>query len=303
MGWPMSVLLFGLALIGGCCYSFANLSDSMIVDRTTASGPSVGVLVMENEIFGSIWATEVLDEFENDPNIKSVVIRINSPGGAVAPCQEIYQAVRKMDKKVVISMGSVAASGGLYVAVAGDVVMANPGTLTGSIGVIMQLVEISGTMEKLGIKSQAIKSGAYKDMGSPMREMRPDEQKLLQAMVDEVYGQFVKDLAVGRPNLNAQQILQMADGRIFTGAEAHKLGLVDKLGSFEDALALAAELGGLSSSERPTLVVEDGTKPWWDTVMHSKLNLSLDVPPVLEPGFSLKYLYQPDLGGGSLSER
>ncbi|MDL2226603.1 signal peptide peptidase SppA [Deltaproteobacteria bacterium OttesenSCG-928-M10] len=236
MGWPLAILLLGLGLIGGCCYSFNTFLDKAAGPlETSISEPGVGVLVMEDEIFGSIWATDIIERFKNNPNIKSVVVRINSPGGAVAPSQEIYQAVKSLNKPVVVSMGSVAASGGLYVAAAGDLIMANPGTITGSIGVIMQSVEVEGTMEKIGVKTLTIKSGDFKDMGSPFRAMRPDERELLQAMVMDVYEQFIADLVEsqkgrGKRGLAEEDIRKMADGRIFTGAEALKLGLIDELG-------------------------------------------------------------------------
>ncbi len=308
LGWPTALLLLGLAVIGGCCYSVGKMVDSVAGSMVSkASQPSVGVLVMENEIVGSIWVTETLNKFKEDPNIKSLVIRINSPGGAVAPCQEIYKAVKAFNKPVVVSMGSVAASGGLYVAAAGDVVMANPGTITGSIGVIMQSVEVSGTMDKLGLKAMTIKSGEFKDIGSPFREMRPDERALLQNMVSEVYEQFLADLTEGRKakGAKAEDIRGLADGRIYSGSEAVKLGLVDELGGFEDAVMRAAKMGKIRIDKRPELVIEDGRKPWWDTMMRSQASpgLTIEVPPALTPGFSLKYLYQPDLSSGSGGSR
>ncbi|MDR1043941.1 MAG: signal peptide peptidase SppA [Candidatus Adiutrix sp.] len=301
LGWPMAMLLLGLAVIGGCCYSFGRLTDSikLPLDSGRASGPAVGVLVMEDEIYGSIWATDVINKFKEDDKIKAVVIRINSPGGAVAPCQEIYQAVKSLNKPVVVSMGSVAASGGLYVAAAGDLIMANPGTITGSIGVIMQSIEVSGTMEKVGLRSLTIKSGQFKDIGSPFREMRADERALLEAMVQDVYEQFLADLTAGRNKVNPDELRRLADGRIYSGAEAQKLGLVDELGGFEEAVMRAAKMGGLPAGKRPDLVVEDGRKPWWEVVMYSLYEggqASLKLPPAFQPGFTLKYMYQPDLG-------
>lgn len=297
MGWPMAVLLMVLAMIGGCCYTAAHIADSFGPGlEMGATEASVGVLVVEDEITGSIWATDAIHRFQEDPNIKSLVLRVNSPGGSVAPCQEIYTALKGFDKPIVISMGSVAASGGLYIAAAGDVIVANPGTITGSIGVIMQSVELSGAMDKIGLKSETIKSGAFKDMGSPYRPMRNDERALLQNMIDEVYEQFVKDLSAGRVNLKESEVRALADGRIFSGAEAHRAGLVDELGGFEKAVSIAAQRGGLPRDERPNLVVEDGRLPWWETAMQSKTGLNLEIPPALTPGFSMKYLYQPDLG-------
>jgi len=295
MSWPMAMLLMGLAAIGGCVYTCGYLVDSLNFQPSRASEPSVGVLVLEEEIVGSLWLTEALDRFQDDDNIKAVVLRINSPGGAVAPCQEIYRAVKALKKPVVASMGSVAASGGLYVAAGGDVIMANPGTVTGSIGVILQSVEIAEAMDKLGLKSQTVKSGPFKDIGSPFREMRPEEKDLLQSVVEEVYEQFLADLASGRPKLKPEELRRLADGRIFSGAEAHRLGLVDELGGFEDAARLAAAMGGfkLEPGERPKLNIRDGRPGWWE-MLRGRLDLSL--PPALRPGLSLKYIYQPNLG-------
>jgi len=290
MNWPMAMLLMVLAAIGGCVYTFGHLIEALDFRPGNASEPSVGVLALEEEIVGSLWATTALDQFQDDDNIKAVVLRINSPGGAVAPCQEIHRAVRALTKPVVVSMGSVAASGGLYVAAGGDLIMANPGTVTGSIGVILQSLEVAEALDKVGLKSQTIKSGPFKDIGSPFREMRPEEKGLLQALVEEVYGQFLEDLAAGRPRLTPEEVRRLADGRIFSGAEAARLGLVDELGGFEDAARRAAALGGLklSPGERPKLHMVDGRLGWWEM-----LRGRLDLPSALKPGFSLKYIYQP----------
>jgi protease-4 len=292
MNWPLAVLLLGLGLIGGCVYTLGRLADSVDVKSARASEPSVGVLMLEEEIFDSLWATAALRHFQNDDNIKGVVLRINSPGGAVAPCQEIYRAVKALKKPVVVSMGSVAASGGLYVAAGGDLILANPGTITGSIGVILQTVEFGEAMDKVGLKSRTIKSGAFKDMGSPFREMRPEETRLLETMVGEVYEQFLGDLAAGRPKLKPEELRSLADGRIFSGAEAQRLGLVDELGGFEEAVRRAAALGGLvlKGGERPNLSIRDGRPGWWD-LLRGRLDLPL--PQGLKPGLSLKYIYQP----------
>ncbi|MDR3037841.1 MAG: S49 family peptidase, partial [Candidatus Adiutrix sp.] len=170
---------------------------------------------------------------------------------------------------------------------------------TGSIGVIMQSVEISGTMEKVGLKSQTIKSGDFKDMGSPFREMRADERELLQNMVKEVHEQFLSDLAAGRPGLKPEELRRLADGRIFSGTQAQTLGLVDEVGGFEDAALRAAALGGLPKGRRPEMVILDGRQGWWETLLKGRLNLDLGLtlPPALTPGLSLKYIYQPDLPG------
>ncbi len=301
MGWPLAILLLGLGLIGGCTYTVGKVVDSIgpaIQEAANkAAEPGVGVLVVEDEIAGSVWATTAIHGFAEDDNIKSLVVRINSPGGSVAPCQEIYNALKAFEKPVVVSMGSVAASGGLYIAAAGDLILANPGTITGSIGVIMQSVEVGGTMEKIGLKSETVKSGEYKDMGSPYRPMLENERALLQNMVNEVYEQFLADLIKGRANMEATAVRRLADGRIYSGAEARRLGLVDQLGGFEEALLIAAERGGLAAGVRPPLTIEDGRRPWWEQAFKGQSAVNLEIPPALTPGFSMKYLYQPNIGG------
>ncbi|MGL4209545.1 MAG: signal peptide peptidase SppA [Candidatus Adiutrix sp.] len=296
MGWPMAFLLLGLAILGSCTYSLGNLATKFDSISSLSNEPGIGVLVIESEIMGSVWATTVLNRFNDDPKIKAVVIRINSPGGSVAPCQEIYQAIKNTQKPVIVSMGSIAASGGLYIAAAGDLILANPGTITGSIGVIMQSVEISGTMEKIGLKTHVIKSGQFKDMGSPFREMEINERELLQQMVTEVYEQFVNDLSAGRPKLDKSEVRKLADGRIYNGEEAARLGLIDELGTFEDAVRIATKMGGLPTDKRPKLTMDDGRRPWWESIISSKKDIGLTVPPSLMPGLSMKFIYQPDLG-------
>lgn len=301
IGWPLAVLFLGLGLIGGCCYSLSLFLDSTLGPLESGlSEPGVGVVVLADEIYDSMWFTEALEDMAEDENIKSLVIRIDSPGGAVAPCQEMYKAVEAFPKPVVVSMGSVAASGGLYVAAAGDWIMANPGTITGSIGVIMQLVEVEGAMAKLGLKAESVKSGPFKDMGSPFRPLASEERELLQNMVGQVYGQFVADLVASQPKrgqraLSEERIKALADGRIFTGQQALDSGLIDQVGGFEEALRRAAKMGGLDENSRPSITTDDGSLPWWQRVVNGRLNLKLELPASVKPGLNLKYLYQPAL--------
>ncbi len=196
----------------------------------------------------------VLSEYREDASIRAVVLRINSPGGVVAPTQEIFNAVGRLrgaGKPVVASLGAVAASGGYYVAVAADEVYANPGTLTGSIGVVMQLANIEGLLRKVGVEYVVVKAGAYKDVGSFARPMKPEERRILQALLDDVYGQFVTAVAERR-GLDRKTVLGFADGRIYSGQQALKLNMVDELGGLEDAIEAAARLAGLP--EKPKVI-------------------------------------------------
>ncbi len=207
---------------------------------TFARGDKVAVLPITGLIIDSEATIEQLKKFSKDDSVKAIVLRLNTPGGGVGPSQEIFEEVRKVGgKKVVVaSMGALAASGGFLIACASDKIYANPGTITGSIGVIMNFVNVRDLIEKIGVKGIVIKSGDFKDIGSPLREMRPEERKLLQSVIDNVYSQFVNTVAERR-NISRDDILAIADGRIFSGEQAKNLGLVDNLGNLEDAIAEA----------------------------------------------------------------
>lgn len=211
----------------------------------------VAVLPVTGMISDSEQLIENLKRYGKDNSVKAVVLRINSPGGGVAPSQEIYEEVRKLNAKkpVLTSMGSIAASGGYYIASATRKVYANPGTMTGSIGVVMPFVNAKDLVEKIGIKGMTVKSGEFKDIGSPLRDMTPQERKVLQGVVDNVHLQFVNAVAAGR-KLPREDVMRIADGRIFTGEQAKALGLVDALGDLEDAVRDAAKQGGISGEPK-----------------------------------------------------
>jgi protease-4 len=288
----------GLFAIGSCSYNVASMTDLSFTAPTalsTLTKPGVGVLVIEGEIFDTSWAITSLKSFEDNDKIKALVLRINSPGGGVAPCQELYRALREFKKPVVVSMGSVAASGGLYLAVAGSHIMANPGTITGSIGVIMETIEFDQAMDKLGIKAQVIKSGQYKDMGSPFRAMKPEEQALLQSMVLEVYEQFVADVAAGRPKLKIEQVRAIADGRVFTGQEALKQGMIDEYGGLKEAIEKAKVLGGIPESQDAEVIYDDGRVSLLEELLGVRLDLLDKADSRLEAGPNLKFIYRPGL--------
>jgi protease-4 len=261
----------------------------------TVSQPSVGVLAVEGEIVSSLWAVRTLKRFQDNEKIMAVIIRLDTPGGAVAPCQEIVETIRGMTKPVVVSMGTVAASGGVYLAMAGDHIMANPGTLTGSIGVIMETFAVHEVIDKFGVKTDVFTSGQFKDIGSPLREMRPEEKVLIQSLVMEVYEQFVAEVVKGRPNLKEEQIRLLADGRIFTGQEAKKVGLVDEIGGFDKAVEKAVTLakGSYDPKEEIQIIYEDGKGGLLDKLL--SLSQNFLKPSSLLPASGLKYLYRPGL--------
>ncbi|MDN5347003.1 MAG: protease [Clostridia bacterium] len=239
------------------------------------AGESVGIIFIEGVITGgtaegafggpaagSQAIIEQLREARRDPNVKAVVLRLDTPGGSAPAAQEIsveVQRLRRAGKKVVASMGDAAASGGYWIASQADRIVANPATLTGSIGVIMQLINMQELYRKLGLASEVIKSGPHKDMGSPTRPLTGEEREILQGMVDDIYQQFLQVVAEGR-GLPLEKVRQLADGRIYTGRQAKELGLVDELGNFYDAVRLAASLAGIEGE--PNLRYFARPSPW-----------------------------------------
>ncbi|MCY3714819.1 MAG: signal peptide peptidase SppA [Gemmatimonadetes bacterium] len=217
-----------------------------------------------------------------DDSVRAIVLRIDSPGGAVAPTQEIFDELRKTreaGKIIVASMGSIAASGGYYIACAADSIVANPGTITGSIGVITVAPNAEDLLEKIGIDWQVVKSGRHKDIGSPGRGMTDEETGIVQSVVDDVYDQFVGAVASYRP-LSREEVVERADGRIYTGNQALPLGLVDRLGTYQDAIALAGRMAGLS--EKPN-VVRQRPKTFFELLMDNmEMMTGLYSPGIVE---------------------
>ena len=216
-------------------------------------GDRVGVILVQGVLADARGIIEQIDEFDGNDSVKAVVLRVESPGGGVVPSQEIYDRLKKVkeNKIVVASLGAVAASGGYYIACAADKIVANPGTVTGSIGVILQFPLFEELFRKIGIGSTTIKSGKYKDMGSPFRELTPGERAFLQGVTNDIYDQFVDTVLASR-NIPPSRSAEIAEGKIFTGRQALELGLVDALGSEQDAVDLAAKLSGLEG--RPAVV-------------------------------------------------
>jgi protease-4 len=214
-------------------------------------GDRVGVIEVNGTIMDSKRTLKELNKFAESDHIKAIVVRIDSPGGAVGPSQEIYDAIKriKAKKKVVASMGSLAASGGYYIACATDKIYANPGTLTGSIGVIMELPNVQGLLKWAGVEMNTLKAGKMKDSGSPFREMTPEEREYFEGMLADVHAQFIEAVAAGR-KLTVEEVKPLADGRVFSGRQAREAKLVDELGGIEAAVAEAGKLGGITGEPK-----------------------------------------------------
>lgn len=268
------------------------LAAALLGPRLPLGGDRVAVITVEGTITDAREVIEQLHRYRDLPNVKAVVLRVNSPGGAVAPSQEIYQEIlkfrRETGKPVVASLGSVAASGGYYIAAAADRIVANPGSITGSIGVLMQIPNVGGLLQKVGIKTTVIKSGENKDLGSITRELTESERRILQEVMDDVHGQFIDAVAAGR-RLERARLLPLADGRIFSGRQALGLGLVDELGDLPDAIQRAGALAGVPG--RPKVVQERRRRfSLWDLLLEGLgpvVPAGGPVPPV-----SLQYLWQ-----------
>lgn len=253
-------------------------------------GDKIGVVEIRGVITQSAGIIETLHQYEKDQGVKAILLRIDSPGGGVGPSQEIHREVMKIKpkKKVIVSMGSVAASGGYYIAAASDRIVANPGTITGSIGVLMEFTNIEELFKKIGIKGVVLKSGEHKDIGSPLREMTADEKKLMQAVIDNVHQQFVEAVAEGR-KLDRAKVAQIADGRILTGEQARQLGLVDELGNLQDAIDAAAKLAGIEG--KPVILYPKKRLSLLELLVEGTTEAILNT--IVEKGFRLNYRLHP----------
>jgi protease-4 len=284
---PLRTALAVLTLIG-MGYIVLSLVAGFLFENGWIGGDKVAVIRIEGVILDARETIEELRHYRDNPSVKAIVLRIDSPGGAVVPSQEIFEEVQKTRAegkiKLVTSMGNVAASGGYYIAAATDRIVANPGTLTGSIGVIMELANVKDLLEKVGVKSVVIKSGRHKDMASPFRAMTEQDRALLQNVLDDVHGQFIEAVANGRA-LEVEQVKTLADGRIFTGKQAQSVRLVDELGDLHDAIKLAAGLVGIIGEPR---VLETRKRFSWRELLDSLFSGKLT--PLVPSNISLKYL-------------
>ena len=259
--------------------------------RAFALGDKIAVVDIKGVIASSRNIVEQIDAYKEDDDVKAIILRINSPGGGVGPSQEIHREVLKAreKKKVIASIGSVGASGGYYVACASDLIVVNPGTITGSIGVVMEFSNVEELLKKIGLRSYVIKSGRHKDIGSPLREMTAEEKSILQGVIDSVHNQFIRAVAEGR-NMEERKVREIADGRIFSGEQAKELGLVDRLGGLQDAIEIAAEMVGIKG--KPTVIYPKKKLSLYEILFKKSLRLLMD--ELWQGEYQLTYLmYSP----------
>lgn len=257
-GYPRWKRVLWMLLAG---FALFTIGQALLPELLMVGKEGVAIVRVEGPILDSHQTVEELKAFAADPLVKAIVVRIDSPGGGVAPSQEIYNAVKRVrqeqNKTVVASMGTVAASGGYYIAVATDRILANPGTLTGSIGVIMQMANFQELLETIGVKSIVVKTGKFKDLGSPFRPMSEEDRQVLESVMNDTLNQFIEAVADGR-SMDSAEVEQLADGRVFTGRQAKSVLLVDEIGDLHDAIKLAGELSGIEGTPR----VLETTKPF-----------------------------------------
>ena|SRR6202142_3650743 len=267
---PVLIVLVTAVALGALFFGIVFLASLLSGNKRTSTtlqvvgADKIALVRLEGLLVTSEHVVEELNAYADDSSIKAIVLRIDSPGGGVVVSQEIYNAVknaRKEGKRVVASMGTVAASGGYYVAAAADKIVANPGTLTGSIGVKMEFANIEKLLEKIGVRGVVVKAGEYKDVGSPFRDMSEPEKKILQDVIDDVHSQFIKAVAEGR-NMQEADVRAIADGRIFTGRQALDLKLVDQLGDLADSIKIAGDLVGIKG--KPRVIEKRKTIPFFD---------------------------------------
>ncbi len=246
-------------MLSGCfavfvLFTILSVAVAMFADNSTnfsfPGGARIAVLPIEGEIVESRHTIDLLHRYRDDESVKGIVIRINSPGGAIAPSQEIYEEIRlirrESKKPIVASLDSVAASGGYYIAVACDSIVANRGSITGSIGVIAQWMTVKDLLAWAKIQPTTVTSGKLKDAGSPFKEFTPEDRAYYQAIIAQLHSQFIRAVAAGREGkLTQAEIIPLADGRIFTGEDAMQKKLVDQLGTLQDAIRATATLAGI----------------------------------------------------------
>ena len=273
-----------IILITGAILIFILFFGQVLINPETI-GDKVAIIEIHGVINDSEEIIKHIHLHRNNTSVKAIVLRIDSPGGGVAPVQEIHSELKKLKSKPIFaSMGSTAASGGYYIACAAQEIFANPGTLTGSIGAVMQFIKMKTLYDKIGIEYQTIKSGEYKDIGASQRNMTPAERNLIQKTVNDVRGQFIQAIIEGRSDrLTRDEIEACADGRIFTGKQASEKMLIDQLGNLQDTINYAAQAVGIKGKPKTTRIKQ---KP---TLLEKLLNLTNNMNQRILPSTSFRY--------------
>jgi protease-4 len=290
----LSLLFMGMIIVAISFFAFASAIKRDGGEFVSGgSGDKIAIVEINDVIVSSEKTVEQIKRFREDKSIKAIIVRVNTPGGGVAASQEIYEEVKKTrdsGKIIVVSMGSIAASGGYYIAVGSSLIIANPGTLTGSIGVIAQFISIKDLAEKLGISQTTIKSGSLKDAGSPFKTMNDSDKAYFQDVVDNSFGQFL-DVVAKERKMDKETLLQYANGRVFTGLQAKEYGLIDSLGTFEDAIRITGKMAGIEGE--PRIVREKKKFSFFEEVMGSKIEDVTDIKGKLFDEPILQYKFQP----------
>ncbi len=283
-----TVLFTFVIFIGMIMLIFSAIGSSLSKTTSFVKKESIGVINLTGVIRDSKNFLDQLDKFKENKNIKAIVIKINSPGGAVVPSQEIYREILKVKKKkpVYAYFQSVAASGAYYIASACNKIVANPGTITGSIGVIIEFTNFDKLFNKLGINAVVIKSGKFKDVGNPFRPVTEDDKKLLQNVINSIYNQFLTDVSKGR-KIPVEKLRKIADGRIFTGTQALKLKLVDSLGNFSDLIEMIKK--EVKFKEKPEIIYPEEKKTIVEKVLESSEKIFVN--NILDKLVQLKYSF------------
>lgn len=241
--------------------------DEFDYSQSLSGSKKIAYMELSGPIMSSEKFVDQLERFKNESSIQGLIIRVDSPGGAVAPSQEIYESIklfRETGRPVVVSVSSLCASGAYYAAMGADKIVANNGSLIGSIGVIMQFPQVKGLMDKVGIEMTTIKSGEFKDTGSPFRKHLPTESSYLQSVIDDTYSQFVEVVSTER-KIELSEMKKMAQGQIYTGRQAEKLGLIDTIGTYDVALSMIGKLANIDG--KPSIIKERKRVSFWDKVL------------------------------------
>lgn len=290
----LSLVFLGLVLVAVSFFVFASAIKRGGGEYTSSgSGDKIAVVEINDVIVSSENTVEQIKKFREDKSVKAILLRINTPGGGVAASQEIYEEVKKTrdnGKIIVVSMGAIAASGGYYIAVGSSLIVSNPGTLTGSIGVIAQFISIKDLAEKLGINQTTIKSGNLKDAGNPFRQMNDTDKAYFQDVVDNSFMQFL-DVVAKERKMDKETLLKYANGRVFTGLQAKEYGLVDSLGTFEDAMRITSRMAGIEGE--PRIIRERKKFSFFEELMGSKIEDVTDIKGKLFDEPILQYKFQP----------
>ena len=290
----LSLVFIGLVFVGITFFMLASVFKWERSEYVSyGSGDKIALVEINDVIISSEKTVGQIKKFREDKSIKAIILRINSPGGGVAASQEIYEEVkrtRESGKIIVVSMGSIAASGGYYIAMGSSLIVANPGTLTGSIGVIAQFISIKDLAEKLGITHTTIKSGSLKDAGNPFGQMNDSTKAYLQDIVDNTFGQFL-DVVSKERKMDKEKLLTYANGRVFTGLQAKEYGLIDSLGTFEDAVRITSKMAGIE--DEPRIIREKKKFSIFEELLGTKLEDVTNIKDKLFEEPILQYKYTP----------